>query len=193
VSSERKQLLIAPDQKWFVWIFSNYVDFSSSTRSVVGELIRQSKYQGSVAAAHELEEMVRIEASSLRTSEDPSGGFSSVTSVISVPSFQRKLLDLPRRIAAAISMELGVPDLSDSVKKVKDTGSAKHEPAESESLLDPTAYQVNRDMAGQTVLIVDDVFRTGKTLESVAIQLRAANARVTGFCLAKAVTGMGER
>jgi len=185
--------LIAPDQKWFVWIFSNYVDFSSSTRSVVGELIRQSKYQGSVAAAHELEEMVRIEAKSLRTSEDPSGGFSSVTSVISVPSFHPKLLDLPRRIAAAISTELGVPDLSDSVKKVKDTGSAKHEPAASESLFDPAAYEVSRGIAGQSVLLVDDVFRTGKTLESVAVQLRAANARVTGFCLAKAVTGMGER
>ena len=67
-----------------------------------------------------------------------------------------------------------------------DTAKAKLNPS-----VNPAAYEILRSLDGLNVLIVDDLFHTGSTLESVAIKVREAGAKsVTGFCLTKVNKGL---
>jgi predicted amidophosphoribosyltransferase len=92
-------------------------------------------------------------------------------------------------MAKAISKELGVIDLSEKVKKLTPT-KMKHEEPE----VSPGIYQVEALGKLGQVLLVDDLYRSGATLESVAVQLRSHAVReVIGFCATKVRAGLRDR
>jgi predicted amidophosphoribosyltransferase len=185
IQPERKKLEISEGQPWFTWILANYTDFATGKKTPTGRLISAAKYKGDLAASKKLISIVDTVISRPFILRDGRAGLQKVTAVVAVPSLPAKLISVPHRISAGIAKQLEVDEVSNLVCKVRPTDKAKFG-----SALDPSAYEVDGDLSGHTVLIVDDVFKSGNTLESLAIQLRAANADVIGFCLAKAVHGM---
>ena len=185
IQPERKSLEISPGEPWFIWILANYTDFAVSSKTPVGSLISAAKYDGSLGAMKQLISIVDEWTVKPFMLGDQKAGLSKVTAVVAVPSLPAKVISVPHRVSASVAKKLKVEEVSNLVSKIRRTDKAKLG-----SKLDPSAYEVAGDLTGHTVLVVDDVFRSGKTMESLAIQLRAANAQVIGFCLARAVHGM---
>jgi predicted amidophosphoribosyltransferase len=185
IQPERKKLEISEGQPWFTWILENYTEFATGKQTPTGRLIHAAKYGGSLGAMTQLISIVDEWTLKPFMLGDRKAGLSKVTAVIAVPSLPAKVISVPYRTSAAIARQLKVEEASNLVSKIRLTSKAKLG-----SKLDPSAYEVEGDLTGHTVLIVDDVFKSGNTLESLAIQLRAANADVIGFCLAKAVHGI---
>ncbi len=90
------------------------------------------------------------------------------------------------RLAAGIAASLGAPLRSDLLRRTR--------PTRSQTALSQTARWTNvagafglrdeADLAGQRVLLVDDVFTTGATAVAAAAPLRSAGARVSLAVLA---------
>jgi hypothetical protein len=109
-----------------------------------------------------------------------------IPSVAAVPCFPPKSMSLPHEIARAAANTLGVPDISSRLAKIRVTNAAKTNPG-----LHPDAHEVRGRLDGRHVLVVDDLYHTGSTLESVATKLRAAGAdHLVGLCVTRVHQGM---
>lgn len=129
-----------------------------------------------------LETEIRSAVRALRDGSFPVG-LRDVTAVCAVPCDPPKLFSLPHWIAGVAASELVVKDRSGDVgKKRVQTPLAKQSPG-----VRYGAYGATVPFIGEVVLLVDDLLRTGGTLESVAHHLRLAGAtKVIGFCATKA-------
>lgn len=179
-----------PTKSWYCWVLSDHYESeagsSGRSRTYMGELLYLAKYKTDRSAMDELNTVVRHCVLQLRRFPPEAKGLGLVTSLMAVPCRPPKVMSIPHELARSISISLKVPDLSMSVTKTRETPEAKFNPA-----LHPDAYRVDRRLDGQTVLLIDDLYHTGTTLESVAIQLRAAGAdRVVGLCITQVYRGM---
>ena len=114
-----------------------------------------------------------------------------VEAVVAVPFFGFKQLSLPHLIASAISQALDIEDLSNKVRKVRPTDAAKQE---SNPVVDSSIFEVEPLSPGQRILLVDDLYRSGATLESLAVEVRRSSPRsLSGFCATKVRVGMALR
>ena len=174
------------NDQWYAWILSSHYDFSQKARTEIGELVSNAKYGEDASAVLSLKPIVRHAAFQLRQMPKDKYGLASIDVVIAVPSFILTDSSLPHVVAEVVSASLSKPNFSNFAKKVIDTPPAKFSP-----VLNPDAYEISRRLDGLNVLIVDDLFHTGSTLESVAIKVREAGAKsVTGFCLTKVNKGL---
>lgn len=130
-------------------------------RSEIGELLFRFKYRNDRAA---LEQLIRLCNGYLASLA--SGKFEIVLPV--PPSISGRLVT--RRIAEGIAAGLGLHHSHSAIKKIRNTSELK-------SIADPEtrrellrgAFRVDRkQVEGRAVLLVDDVYRSGATLESVA-------------------------
>ncbi len=182
----RERVSIENGPFWFAWIISAHSSPDFEETTYLGALVTRAKYHDDRAALVEIETAVRHSVLQLRAVPIGKQGLASVTGVIAVPCNPTKGISLPHQVAAVAALTLGVPDLSHIATKRRPSS-----PAKFDSRLSPENYRVDRDLAGQRILVVDDVFRTGNTLESVAINLRGANVEdLVGLCLTKARKGM---
>lgn len=175
---------------WHTWILDNHYEsgfgLASRSRTHLGELLYRAKYRNDRAALDELSICVRHSALQIRRYQQGLKSLESLTAVAAVPCNPPKSISIPHRIAQAVAVELRLPDISTGVVKTQATPSAKANPT-----LHPEAYRVDRRLDGQSVLLIDDLYHTGMTLESVATQLRAAGAdHVVGLCVTKVHRGM---
>ena len=173
-------------EQWFTWILSSHYDFSEKVQTEIGELVSKAKYKDDASAALRLRTIVRHAALQLRQMPNDDFAFAKLDVVMAVPSFDPKDISLPHVAGKEISEALSILDYSSFVRKKVDTAKAKLNPS-----VNPAAYEILRSLDGLNVLIVDDLFHTGSTLESVAIKVREAGAKsVTGFCLTKVNKGL---
>ncbi|MBL7646122.1 MAG: hypothetical protein JNK74_08040 [Candidatus Hydrogenedentes bacterium] len=108
--------------------------------------------------------------------------------IAAVPSEVGKPFHLPYQIAGGVAHRLHLNDISHSFsefakQKLKDRGiEQKWDDWEA------TGLMVNRDLSGQDVILVDDLYQSGTTLQFVAMKLQKAGARnVFGLCLVKSL------
>lgn len=173
-------------EQWFTWILSSHYDFSEKVQTEIGELVSKAKYKDDASAALRLRTIVRHAALQLRQMPNDDFAFAKLDVVMAVPSFDPKDISLPHVAGKEISEALSILDYSSFVRKKVDSAKAKLNPS-----VNPAAYEILRSLDGLNVLIVDDLFHTGSTLESVAIKVREAGAKsVTGFCLTKVNKGL---
>jgi predicted amidophosphoribosyltransferase len=173
-------------EQWFAWILSSHYDFSEKVQTEIGELVSKAKYKDDASAVLRLRTIVRHAVLQLRKMPNDNFAFSKIDVVLAVPYFYPKDISLPHVAGKEISEALSIPDCSSFIRKRVDTSKAKLTPA-----VNPAAYEILRSLDGLNVLIVDDLFHTGSTLESVAIKVREAGAKsVTGFCLTKVNKGL---
>ena len=189
-SYERCSIRFPTVAEWHVWVLADHYEAELPTnvrmRTYLGQLLYDAKYSGDRRSMGTLEDVIRLSVLQLRQFQKRIDGLSSVNCVAAVPCNPPKRLSVPHELAGAVAEALAVPDLSSHVIKVKETSPAKMNPG-----LHPEVYAVRGTWNGRAVLLVDDIFRTGSTLESVASRLRQAGASsVVGLCMTKAHKGM---
>ena len=95
-------------------------------------------------------------------------------------------------LAQRISRASGIPSKSDAVRKVRNTAAQKQlDAAERKSNLHG-AFAAVQSMGGRCVLVVDDVYTTGSTIDAMASVLRDAGASAVFFLTCCIVPGPGE-
>jgi predicted amidophosphoribosyltransferase len=192
-SYQRLTVKFPPSPPWNIWVLdSHYKDGAGANgrqRTYLGELTYQAKYNGHRHSMNLLCDVIRHSVLQLRQLPQQTDALAMVTSVAAVPCNPPKTLSVPHYAAAAAATALGVPDISNYVVKPNKTAQAKI--AVGPRAPNPGAYAVTRSLEGHTVLLIDDLYLTGATLESVAANLRKVGAaHVVGLCITKAHKGM---
>lgn len=114
--------------------------------------------------------------------------YSGADCVVAVPpSDPSKEYNLPRILAGSIAKDLGVEDLSDQVVTSKKRGSIKEASlAEKLKTLRGTIKVSKNVFVDRTVLLIDDLYQSGTTMNYCAKLLLEAGARVVfGFACEK--------
>ena len=88
------------------------------------------------------------------------------------------LVSLPRGFAFDLAKRTGRPDLSSALRKPKATPQLKNltRSEKIEALLGSVTVD-GRKVAGKTIVVVDDLYQSGLTLNYIAEELRAAGAK----------------
>lgn len=102
------------------------------------------------------------------------------------PSDPEKRFDLPTYLTAGLAKAIEVPDLSASVRTVRARPPVKDTPVgdKLDKLLG--SVEVGPEVAGRSILLVDDLYQSGVSMNYVAMELLAAGAtRVFGLACEK--------
>lgn len=155
---------------WEVWVLDNYSVPGTDQRTHDGQLMYEAKYTGNFDAAQRL--CARLAQTSVSLASQRST-FSQIEAVCAVPYFgPSRAVSVPHLLATHIASALSVPDRSDRVHKVRATPPAK---GASSAMFDHSQFEVKWDAPERRILLVDDVYRTGGTLASLAEALRLKN------------------
>lgn len=92
-------------------------------------------------------------------------------------------------MAERIGTKLEIPVSHDLLKKIHETRSQKKLNAAQRKQNLRNAFCVKEDLHGYTVLVIDDVYTTGSTMEAAALCLKAAGAEKV-YCITLC-TGQG--
>ena len=153
------------------WALDFHSRFSGSTwqRSGVGELVHRLKYQNDRGALAPL-----VEHAMSLCAEHPE--LADVDALVPVPPSQPRPNDPVRTFSAALSGRLNKPVLL-TVTKTRHTSPQKdmHTLAQKKANV-AGAFAVQGDVRGKRLLVVDDLFDSGATLEEVARVLRQSGA-----------------
>jgi competence protein ComFC len=148
-----------------------------TTRSPLGELLYRLKYKRDAAVIEEIADTVAefIKASMIR-----------IDAIVPMPASNVRSVQPVLQIANALGKKLGVPVLENCVSKTKKTPQLKdvYNYEERTKLLDG-AFTVDRDQsAGKSLLLFDDLYRSGATMNAVARELAKAGEAKEVFVLA---------
>ncbi len=190
IPDDFERIAVPPTRAWHAWVLSDHYESVASAggrrRTYLGDLVYRAKYCEDRRAMEALLTAIRHCVLQLQQLPPRTDALGTVTAVMAVPCNPPKAVSLPHEIAAVAAGALGVPDISSTVVKTRQTHAAKTHPG-----MHSDAYEVRQHLGGQFVLLVDDLYHTGATLESVASQVRAVGAaHVVGLCVTKAHQGM---
>lgn len=117
-----------------------------------------------------------------------------IDAIVPVPLHPRKQrhreFNQAEYLAAGVSRAVGVPVLKRNLRRIKDTSTQTKLDAESrmKNLRDAFAVRDETAFTGKRVVILDDVFTTGATMDSCAKVLRRAGAKdVIALAVARGV------
>lgn len=149
----------------------------ATTRSPLGELLYRLKYKRDESVIEEIADAVVefIKASKIR-----------IDAIVPMPPSNVRSVQPVLQIANAVAKKLGVPVLKNCVSKTKKTPQLKdiYNYEERTKLLDG-AFMANRNQSsGKSVLLFDDLYRSGATMNAVARELAKAGEAKEVFVLA---------
>lgn len=135
-------------------------------RSELGELVYRLKYNSDKSA---LAPIVETAAAFLAGWKDATG----IELIIPVPPSKPRPFQPVLEIAKGLSAKLGIPCDHEAVKKVRETTELKTVYGYDERLkVLAGAHAIDgARVAGKTILLVDDLFRSGATMNAIAAQL----------------------
>jgi ATP-dependent DNA helicase RecQ len=165
------------------WALDFHSRFSGSVwqRSGVGELVHRLKYQNDRAALAPL-----VEHAMSLCAEHPE--LADVDALVPVPPSQPRPNDPVRTFTAALSGRLNKPVLL-TVSKTRHTQPQKdmHTLAQKKANV-AGAFAVQGDVRGKRLLVVDDLFDSGATLEEIArVLCQSGAARVCVLTLTRTI------
>lgn len=148
-----------------------------TTRSPLGELLYQLKYKRDASVIGEIVDTVAefIKGSKIR-----------IDAIVPVPASNVRSVQPVIQIANALGKKLGVQVLDHCVSKTKRTPQLKdvYTYKERKELLEG-AFTVDRDQsAGKSLLLFDDLYRSGATMNAVARELAKSGEAKEVFVLA---------
>lgn len=148
-----------------------------TTRSPLGELLYRLKYKREASA---IDEIVNTVAEFIAASKI------GIDAIVPVPPSNVRSVQPVLQIVNALGRKLGVPVLNNCVVKTKRTPQLKdvYNYEERTKLLEG-AFTVNRDQsAGKSLLLFDDLYRSGATMNAVARELAKTGEAKELFVLA---------
>ena len=173
----------------FTWVAGKHYDYELGDRSALGSLVRKSKTYGDdpgdINSAHQLAGiLIHVVSATFATRYS----LEKINAVVHVPAFPPKRpFNLPTILAEDVCNSFSWHNASPSFLKVRETPEAKFGLKEDAS----SAYAFDGRLEGSNVLIVDDLYSTGQTLNMLAgVLVRAGANRVYGLCATKVIRGM---
>jgi predicted amidophosphoribosyltransferase len=160
--------------------FTGYNDYGhpqfDTVRTELGELLYRLKYKGDLSAVAPIAEA----AVDFLRQWNP-----GIDSIVPAPPSRTRLIQPLFQIADEIGSILNLPVDKGSVRKIKETPELKNvEYAKRfESL--SGAYAVDEDaLRGRRILLLDDLYQSGATLNATACLLKGAGGAIAVFALA---------
>jgi phosphoribosylpyrophosphate synthetase len=173
----------------FTWVAGKHYDLDLGSRSALGSLVRKSKTYGDdpgdIVSAHQLAGiLIDVVSATFATRYS----LEKINAVVHVPAFPPKRpFNLPTILAEDICNSFSWHNTSPSFLKIRETPEAKFGLKEDAS----SAYVFEGRLEGSNILIVDDLYSTGQTLNMLAgVLVRAGASRVYGLCATKVIRGM---
>ena len=155
------------------WALDFHSRFSGATweRTEVGELAYRFKYGGEASLAEELADRL-LEL----TRHHPALAQADV--VLPVPSSQPRATEPVPLLAAALARRLGIPTQTDWLVKTRETRPQKEMRTLAQKRRNVAgAFAVHGPVQGRRVLVVDDLYDSGATLEEVTRVLQRAGVQ----------------
>lgn len=167
-----------------LWALDWHMGERSGERSSVGELVYQAKtysgfHQGSAESATDLARLIAQRA-------DAHPGIHSADLVVPVPANPRKEPhNLPDVLGREVASILNLTYADDVLTKIRPTN-VKDLALEEKLEAVRGAYRVVRAVKGKSIVLVDDILRSGTTLSVIGEELRGAGAsRLIGLVATK--------
>jgi len=156
-------------------------------RTELGQLMRDAKpYDESPTESHRT--AGRELARRLRAFVDAVPFYRSVDGFVAVPSSNpKKAFSLPRGFAADLARHTGKVDLSGALTKAAPTPEMKNlaRDGKMDALIGSIAVDATQ-VAAKSIVVVDDLYQSGLTINYIAEELRAACAKeVFGLAVVK--------
>ena len=151
-------------------------------RSEIGELEYRAKYNRDASAIDALAARCETVIRRLPYYRDATG-------VCAVPPSPEKSFDLPSRLAVAVSERLGMRNLTNTIGWCSRKPSLKEVPFNKKwDTLEQVDLGCGRDVAGQKIILIDDLYQSGITMQYVAMKMIESSAEhVYGLALVKAL------
>ena len=156
---------------------AGHAQFENKVRSQLGEAVYQLKY-GSRDPK---------EAKALATT---AASFTKkwkvkIDSVVPMPASRRRTVQPVELVAKDLGKLLGVEVVNDAVSKIKDTPQLKNVSVEERQKLLEGAHKVDSaEIKGKNILLLDDLYQSGATMNAVAAILLSKGGAAKVFALA---------
>ncbi len=153
-----------------------------SEKAIIATLLYAFKYQYAESIMSVLERYIHLFLSTNKN-------FSHIDAIVPVPLHKKRYAERgfnqAEKIAEVLSVSTGIPVLRGAVRQRETIQQATLSKQEREKNVD-AAFLGLPAVAGKRILLVDDVFTTGSTMQECAKALRKAGAiDVEGFSLAR--------
>jgi predicted amidophosphoribosyltransferase len=141
-----------------------------NSRSAIGELEKCAKFDGDINAKTQLVAILKRAFDRLHHSR-------GISALVSVPASVNGRQSLPNHLASRLSAELGLPDLTASLRWDGPKGQIKELGVQEKwAALEKVGLSVDGTVAGKNLLLIDDMYQSGATAHFVASRLRAVGA-----------------
>jgi predicted amidophosphoribosyltransferase len=139
-------------------------------RTEIGELLFKLKYRNDEGAMADLVDAAEAFIASWRTD------FSVIVPV--PPTRTYRVLQPVLRLASAVGARLGVAVAADAVRKLRSFSELKnvYDAEERRKLLEGAFEVKPKHVSGERVLLFDDLYRSGATMNAIAERIAAAGA-----------------
>lgn len=152
------------------------------TRTLIGDLEKTAKYDGNVPA-------VGLLAEKVDDFIDRNHAYRNADCVCAMPSSNVGEMNLPNHIVSRLKRFQG-ENISHLISFTSKTESLKNaEGANKMEILKHSGLEISpgADLSGKTVILLDDLYMSGATLQFAAMKLQEAGAKkILGLCLVKA-------
>ncbi len=158
------------------------MNYNGDERTPIGELEYQAKFNNNEEAEEELIEVCNEWIEKLPFLKE-------ADYICAMPSSDPEEGSLPHRIVASLEA-FDFEDISDSITWTSKTRSIKdaRSPEEKLEILEESGLQISEelDLKRKTILLFDDLYMSGISMQYVAMKLKEAGARrVFGLCTVK--------
>ncbi len=156
----------------------HYID--SETRTKIGELEYLAKYKFDKDA---LDNLVNIVKEFISTTPF----YSETTVICSIPPSINGNSNLPTKISTEVSKLMGLEYIGNSIRWGKNKSQLKELSFDEKwAELEKADILVNVDVKGKNIILVDDLYQSGTTLQYVAMKLKESGAKkIYGLCIVK--------
>jgi|SRR3954463_352562 len=141
-----------------------------TVRTEIGELLFRLKYRNDESVIHDLVDAAESFIRSWRSD------FSVIVPV--PPTRTYRVLQPVLRLASEVGGRLGVPVAADAVRKLKSFSELKnvYDAEERRKLLEGAFEVKPKHVSGERLLLFDDLYRSGATMNAIAEAIAAAGA-----------------
>ena len=148
-----------------------------TTRSALGELLYQLKYNNQLSAATE------IAATMVGFFTDQPVVLSRIDLVVPMPASIQRTVQPVNAIASKVAASLHKPYSENAIRKTKETPTLKNitDLEQRREALDGAFEGDKKQLHGKSVLLIDDVYRSGSTANAVTLAIIAAGATRVDF------------